>query len=141
MYRLINVCIVFGIISLTHSNTISDKGIFKENDILRDEYQINDDVVIVNNNVSNIDGDETDDSSDEDGDDTSKIVKSMDGSDIVEHLSLEDQVRLLSKQMSALMTRRREDYKMLENSLKKSVRKNAKLFADSDIRSEFEQLR
>lgn len=58
-----------------------------------------------------------------------------------DELSLEDQVRLLSKQMSALMTRRREDFKLLENSLKKSVRKNAAQMADADVKAELDKLR
>ena len=57
-------------------------------------------------------------------------------------LALDEQVQLLSKQLSALMTRRREDYKMLENSLKKYVRKNSAQFTDTaDVRAELEQLR
>uniref|UniRef100_A0A182IX73 Uncharacterized protein n=1 Tax=Anopheles atroparvus TaxID=41427 RepID=A0A182IX73_ANOAO len=56
-------------------------------------------------------------------------------------LSLEDQVRLLSKQLNALTYQRREDYKMLENSLKKYVRKNAAEITDAQIREELDQLR
>ncbi|XP_050073970.1 protein scabrous [Anopheles maculipalpis] len=56
-------------------------------------------------------------------------------------LTLEDQVRLLSKQLNALTYQRREDYKMLENSLKKYVRKNAAEITDAQIREELDQLR
>lgn len=56
-------------------------------------------------------------------------------------LSLSDQVKLLSKQMNALMTRRREDYKLIENNLKRFVRKNSKEFTDVDVEMELEKLR
>uniref|UniRef100_A0A182PQN7 Uncharacterized protein n=1 Tax=Anopheles epiroticus TaxID=199890 RepID=A0A182PQN7_9DIPT len=56
-------------------------------------------------------------------------------------LTLEDQVRLLSKQLNALTYQRREDYKMLENGLKKYVRKNAAEITDAQIREELDQLR
>lgn len=56
-------------------------------------------------------------------------------------LSLEDQVSLLSKQMSILMNQRREDYKMLENSLKKTMRKNSMQLSDLDLKAEVIQLR
>lgn len=56
-------------------------------------------------------------------------------------LSLEDQVHLLKNQMSALMNQRREDYKMLENSLKKTMKKNSMQLADSDLKAEVIQLR
>lgn len=58
-----------------------------------------------------------------------------------DELSLEDQVRLLTKQMNALMIRRREDFKLLENNLKKSLRKNYAQYGDVDVRVEFEKLR
>uniref|UniRef100_A0A182LS33 Uncharacterized protein n=1 Tax=Anopheles culicifacies TaxID=139723 RepID=A0A182LS33_9DIPT len=58
-----------------------------------------------------------------------------------EALTLDDQVRLLSKQLNALTYQRREDYKMLENSLKKYVRKNAAEITDAQIREELDQLR
>lgn len=56
-------------------------------------------------------------------------------------LSLEDQVHLLKNQMSALMNQRREDYKMLENSLKKTMKKNSMQLADLDLKAEVIQLR
>lgn len=59
----------------------------------------------------------------------------------VDALSLEDQVHLLKNQMSALMNQRREDYKMLENSLKKTVKKNSMQLADLDLKAEVIQLR
>ena len=71
------------------------------------------------------------------------ILKSTENADESTQ-SLKDQVRLLSKQMTALMNRRREDYKMLENSLLNSVRKkSASQFggSDSGIHSELIQLR
>uniref|UniRef100_A0A182NJM7 Uncharacterized protein n=1 Tax=Anopheles dirus TaxID=7168 RepID=A0A182NJM7_9DIPT len=56
-------------------------------------------------------------------------------------LTLADQVRLLSKQLNALTYQRREDYQMLESSLKKYVRKNAAEITDAQIREELDQLR
>ncbi|XP_052873660.1 protein scabrous-like [Anopheles cruzii] len=58
-----------------------------------------------------------------------------------EALAVDDQVRLLSKQLNALTYQRREDYKMLENSLKKYVRKNAAEITDAQLREELDQLR
>lgn len=116
---LVVLCIFGGfIIPLTQSNVISDKSTLKDNDVLRDEDKLLLDIV-------SSESDSSSSSADVDFDD----------------LSLEDQVRLLSKQMSALMTRRREDYKMLETSLKNSVRKNSQQFGDLDLRNELNQLR
>jgi hypothetical protein len=56
-------------------------------------------------------------------------------------LSANDQIRLLTKQLAALSNHRREDYKMLENSLKKYVRKNALQMTEVDVRAELDQLR
>lgn len=56
-------------------------------------------------------------------------------------LSLVDQVHLLKNQMSALMNQRREDYKMLENSLKKTMKKNSMQLSDLDLKAEVIQLR
>uniref|UniRef100_A0A1A9UI61 Uncharacterized protein n=1 Tax=Glossina austeni TaxID=7395 RepID=A0A1A9UI61_GLOAU len=47
---------------------------------------------------------------------------SLTSSSSLKSLSLEDQVRLLSKQLNVLMTRRREDYELLERNLLKSLR-------------------
>lgn len=58
-----------------------------------------------------------------------------------ERLSLADQVRLLTKQMNALMTHRHEDFKLLENNLEKALKKNAIQFADADMRAELDKLR
>jgi hypothetical protein len=59
----------------------------------------------------------------------------------ISSMSTSDQIRLLTKQLAALSTRRREDYKLLENSLKKYVRKNSLQFSDVDMRTELDQLR
>lgn len=57
-------------------------------------------------------------------------------------LQLSDQVRLLSKQLNALMTRRREDYELLEHNLRKSLRLTTDAASvDADVRSELDQLR
>lgn len=57
-------------------------------------------------------------------------------------LKLSDQVRLLTKQLNALMTRRREDYEMLEHNLRKSLRLTTDAASvDADVRSELDQLR
>lgn len=76
---------------------------------------------------------------DDNGDDG--VADTVDDANSSEQLSLEDQVRLLTKQMDALMTRRREDFKLLENNLKKSMRKNAQQYADADVQAELEKLR
>lgn len=56
-------------------------------------------------------------------------------------MSVEDHVHLLTKQLNALMTRRREDYKLLENSLKKYVLKNSMEVAEIDVKEELSTLR
>lgn len=65
----------------------------------------------------------------------------FDGETIVPVLSLEDQVRLLTKQLNTLTNQRREDYKMLENSLKKYVRKNSVQLTNAEIREELDRMR
>ncbi|SPP75607.1 protein scabrous [Drosophila guanche] len=55
---------------------------------------------------------------------------------------LDDQVRLLSKQLNALIMRRREDYEMLEHNLRKSLRLTTDAAsADADMRTELNKLR
>ncbi|ALC40567.1 sca [Drosophila busckii] len=59
-----------------------------------------------------------------------------------DNAKLSEQVRLLSKQLNALMTRRREDYEQLEHNLRKSLRLTTDAASvDADMRSELEQLR
>ncbi|KAH8300321.1 hypothetical protein KR044_012919 [Drosophila immigrans] len=59
-----------------------------------------------------------------------------------DNMKLGDQVRLLSKQLNALMTRRREDYELLEHNLRKSLRLTTDAASvDADMRSELDQLR
>ncbi|KAH8258446.1 hypothetical protein KR038_011593, partial [Drosophila bunnanda] len=62
--------------------------------------------------------------------------------DFREQKALGDQVRLLTKQLGALMLRRREDYEMLEHNLRKSLRlTTSAASADSGLRDELNQLR
>ncbi|XP_054737811.1 protein scabrous [Anastrepha obliqua] len=60
-------------------------------------------------------------------------------------LPLAEQVQLLSKQLNALMMRRREDYELLEHSLRKSLRMGGTASdaaaSDADVRSELQDLR
>ncbi|XP_055620393.1 protein scabrous [Toxorhynchites rutilus septentrionalis] len=65
----------------------------------------------------------------------------FDGDSMIPVLSLEDQVRLLTKQLNTLTNQRREDYKMLENNLKKFVRKNSIQLTNAEIRDELDHLR
>lgn len=59
-----------------------------------------------------------------------------------EELTLEDQVKVLNKQLNALINRRREDFQQLENNLKKSLKITAQAeHVDMDIRNEIAQLR
>lgn len=59
-----------------------------------------------------------------------------------DNFKLGDQVRLLTKQLNALMTRRREDYELLEHNLRKSLRLTTNAAnVDADMRSELDQLR
>lgn len=70
------------------------------------------------------------------------LLSSADGDSInLKMLPLTDQVNLLQKQLNALMTRRREDYKLLENNLKKYIRDTATQFSDVDIQDELHNLR
>ncbi|XP_062543689.1 protein scabrous [Armigeres subalbatus] len=86
-----------------------------------------------NNNVNRAAGTRYDDKSD--------AVDPFDGETFVPVLSLEDQVRLLTKQLNTLTNQRREDYKMLENNLKKYVRKNSVQLTNAEIREELDQMR
>ncbi|XP_064543758.1 protein scabrous [Drosophila montana] len=62
--------------------------------------------------------------------------------DVPHNLKLGDQVRLLTKQLNALMMRRREDYELLEHNLRKSLRLTTDAASvDADMRSELDQLR
>ncbi|GAB0100725.1 hypothetical protein DMENIID0001_168100 [Sergentomyia squamirostris] len=56
-------------------------------------------------------------------------------------MPISEQVSLMSKQLDALMIRRREDYKLLEENLKKYVRKNVQQYTTVDVREEINQLR
>lgn len=98
---------------------------FKKSHILRDSDQMA--TATIANSLP-YDSDNNDSSNDAAADDDGQ-------------LSLQDQVRLLNKQMNALMTRRREDFKLLEINLKKSIRKNAQQYADAEILAELEKLR
>lgn len=78
---------------------------------------------------------------DTDDDDSETDEASIEASS-VNQLSLKDQVRVLTRQLSALTKRQRADYKSLEQHLRKSVRKATKQFVDElDMRHELEQLR
>lgn len=63
------------------------------------------------------------------------------GSGKSEVVTLQEQVKLLSKQLTALTTRRREDYQLLENNLKKYILESAREFSDIDIQSELRNLK
>ncbi|KAH8365283.1 hypothetical protein KR084_007936, partial [Drosophila pseudotakahashii] len=78
---------------------------------------------------------------DEDGEDLSSAETSSNGR-TMEARRMADQVRLLTKQLNALMLRRREDYEMLEHNLRKSLRLTSNAASvDADMRSELNQLR
>ncbi|XP_017125711.2 protein scabrous [Drosophila elegans] len=78
---------------------------------------------------------------DEDGEDISSMESPSNGR-TMEARKMGDQVRLLTKQLSALMLRRREDYEMLEHNLRKSLRLTTNAASvDDDMRSELSQLR
>ncbi|KAI8038335.1 hypothetical protein M5D96_008229 [Drosophila gunungcola] len=78
---------------------------------------------------------------DEDGEDLSSMESPSNGR-TMEARKMGDQVRLLTKQLSALMLRRREDYEMLEHNLRKSLRLTTNAASvDADMRSELSQLR
>ena len=55
--------------------------------------------------------------------------------------NLLDEINVLKKQLNILMVRRRDDYKMIENSIKKSIKKNISQYLDTNIRNEVIQLR
>ena len=52
-----------------------------------------------------------------------------------------EHIKLLSKQLEALMERRQEDYKLLENSLLSDIRKNSDSYLDVDVKRELKDLR
>ncbi|XP_017078956.2 protein scabrous [Drosophila eugracilis] len=81
---------------------------------------------------------------DEDSEDLSSIEASTSNGrrSGMESKKMADQVRLLTKQLNALMLRRREDYEMLEHNLRKSLRLTTNTASvDADMRSELNQLR
>lgn len=55
--------------------------------------------------------------------------------------ALHDQVKLLEKQLTALTMRRREDYQLLEDHLKKFLVESARQFSDIDIKTELQELK
>ncbi|XP_017054300.1 protein scabrous [Drosophila ficusphila] len=78
---------------------------------------------------------------DEDSEDISS-AESLSNGRSMEANKMADQVRLLTKQLNALMLRRREDYEMLEHNLRKSLRLTTNAATvDADMRSELNQLR
>ncbi|EDV36350.2 uncharacterized protein Dana_GF12920 [Drosophila ananassae] len=80
------------------------------------------------------------DDDEEDSEDLSSLEVVSSG--VPAQKQLGDQVRLLTKQLGALMLRRREDYEMLEHNLRKSLRLTTNAAsADADMRSELKQLR
>lgn len=100
---------------------------------------------VIDSDVENSDDDDDDDDVDgatgTDDDDSETDEASIEASS-VNQLSLKDQVRVLTRQLSALTKRQRADYKSLEQHLRKSVRKATKQFVDElDMRHELEQLR
>lgn len=81
------------------------------------------------------------DDDEEDSEDLSSL-EVVSSSGMTSQKQLGDQVRLLTKQLGALMLRRREDYEMLEHNLRKSLRLTTDAAsADADMRSELKQLR
>uniref|UniRef100_A0A1B0BGB8 Uncharacterized protein n=1 Tax=Glossina palpalis gambiensis TaxID=67801 RepID=A0A1B0BGB8_9MUSC len=83
--------------------------------------------MVNHNSNDDVDNDDNDDENDfninlSDLDNNDDNDSSLTASSSLKSLSLEDQVRLLSKQLNVLMTRRREDYELLERNLLKSLR-------------------
>ncbi|KAM8714440.1 hypothetical protein ACLKA7_014553 [Drosophila subpalustris] len=99
--------------------------------------------------VNDDDDDNDDDDADADNDNSddelemlSNGAKPQTDNNNGNNLKLGDQVRLLTKQLNALMTRRREDYELLEHNLRKSLRLTTNAASvDADMRSELDQLR
>lgn len=58
-----------------------------------------------------------------------------------EGVLLQEHVKLLEKQLTALTMRRREDYQLLENNLKKFLLESAREFSDIDIQTELQSLK
>uniref|UniRef100_A0A336LHT5 CSON010435 protein n=1 Tax=Culicoides sonorensis TaxID=179676 RepID=A0A336LHT5_CULSO len=96
---------------------------------------LDDEVISNNNNYS--DDDDNDDFDDDDDDDKLKNDKIKQ----VTSQSIDDQIKLLSKQLNALTERRQDDLKSLENNLRKYVRKNAVSILNEDLKRELEDLR
>lgn len=113
-----------------HEHVNSNSYITKNNNNNNEERDNNGDVdgVLIQSQ------DENSDYGDDDDDDNSDNNESS-------SLSSADQIKLLSKQLSALTQQRREDYQLLENNLKKYVKKNLLSIVDEDVRKELEQLR
>lgn len=93
--------------------------------------------------VNDDNDDDGDDNNEDGGDNELEILSNGSKAQIDnDNLKLGDQVRLLSKQLNALMTRRREDYELLEHNLRKSLKLTTNAASvDAGMRSELDQLR
>lgn len=145
-FVLIVIALCDGRFGGVNANAMSSSGgtlTDKFNDVLRDEDNMLVDISSLAKTVASSSSSAVGSSSVTSMEDNDDDVDDEDDNDAGAALALPltDQVRLLSKQMSALMNRRREDYKMLETSLKNSVRKNSQQFGDVEMRSELAKLR
>lgn len=127
---------------LASSIGINEVKIGHNNNNHNNKNKILDDEVISSNSDNNNDSDYSDneDVDDENNDfdddpDKGKTIKDTAQS------TIDEQIKLLSKQLNALTERRQDDLKSLESSLRKYVRKNAIQILNEDLKRELEDLR
>lgn len=114
---------------LPSSIGINEVKIGHNNNNNHNNNKILDDEVISNeNDYSDNDDDDFDDESD-----TQHKTQSA--------KTVDEQIKLLTKQLNALTDRRQDDLKSLESNLRKYVRKNAVQILNEDLKRELEDLR
>lgn len=165
------ILIVVGCLTtISHSNAISessssssssslttaihhDRTNFNKNGILRDgddadnRHSVAESISGANNRKRSARNDNTADDSTSTGDAIDENDYSNDDDDdfvsieIGDQLSLKDQVRMLTKQMSSFIQHKRNERKRLEEDIQIAIQKTARDLINSNIKAELEQLR
>lgn len=115
---------------LPSSIGINEVKIGHNNNNNHNNNKILDDEVISNENDYSDNNDDDDDFDDE-----------SDTQHKTSPATVDEQIKLLSKQLNALTERRQDDLKSLESNLRKYVRKNAVQILNEDLKRELKDLR
>lgn len=93
------------------------------------------------NDYSSEDGDNDDDADNNNDFDDESDIHANAKTITATQSTVDEQIKLLSKQLNALTERRQDDLKSLESNLRKYVRKNAVQILNEDLKRELEDLR